>query len=189
MSKKNVSNKYEELMKLCREGERGISVMAFSPQKSISYGLNDTKFKLATGFYYFNLNEEVKIIGNVQNKDISNQDPKEVDSEKSVIIIADSRNNDKPVLFINEGEILKFNKKANIESEITVVVYWEIGNYSYLSYVLKNPINEEIIVDANFVTSSYQKDVNRVNCLRLLDISTRNKLIPLFNNVTEEEND
>lgn len=174
-------------MRLCRDGEHGISAMAFSPQKSLTNGVNNNAFYLTTGFYYSNLNDEIKIIGNVQTKDISNQPPNGEESEASVIIIVDSRNNDKPSLFINEGEILKYNKKTNIDGEITLVIYWETGNYSYLAYVLKNPVNDEIIVDVNFAASSYQKDINRVNCLKILDSSTRNKLITLFNNRTEGE--
>lgn len=157
MSKKNVNAKYEELMQLCKDGVKGISAMAFSSKKSTSYGLNNNMFKLTTGFYYSNLDNEIKIIGNINNKSISNQTPNGENVEDSVIIVADSQNPDKPSLLINEGEILKFNKKTKIEGQITIVVYWEIGNYSYLAYILKNPMNEEVIVDANFAASNYQK--------------------------------
>lgn len=190
MSNKKNYVKFEELIKLCKEGVDGITAMAFSPEKSFTYGLNNTMFQLSTGFYYSNSNNEVKIIGNINKVNISNRDVdlenKVEQPDQNVTIIADSRNLDKPTLFVSESEILKFNKKTKTDEELIVVIYWEIGDYSYLAYVLKNPINEEIIVDAIFVTSSYQKDVNRVNCLRLLDYSTRNKLIPLFSDVVED---
>lgn len=189
MSKKDNNTKFDELIQLCSEGTEGISAMAFSPQKSISYGLKKAKFNLPTGFYYSNFNGNIKITGNINSKNISNHTRVETDNEDCVIVIADSRNEDKPTLLIKNTEISKFNKKTNIDGQVTVVIYWEIGDYSYLAYVLNNPINAEIIVDANFVVSNYQRDINRVNCLRLLDKSTSNKLTPLFNEVEDQNND
>lgn len=189
MSKKDLNGKFDELMNLCRDGKEGVSSMAFSSEKSLSIGQNNAKFNLPTGFCYFNINGEINITGNVNNKSFSNHSTKNENIEDCVIVIADSRNENKITLFVKNPEIAKYNRKSTTSDQITIVIYWENGDYSYLAYILNNPLNNEIIVDANFVASKYQSDINRANCLRLLDKTTSNKITHLLTDENKKQKD
>lgn len=181
-----IEKKFNSLIELGMNGMEGIDFMGFSSEKSFAYGIGDALFQLNTGYYYSNINNQIEIIGNINSHSLTNEDAEQPNSE--VKIIVDSRDINKPTLFINKNTYQKFNKNSNVEEDLKIIIYWEIGYYSYLVYVLRNPINDEILIDSTFTSNEYQKDINRAHCLRLLDSSTREEFTSLFSKIPEDIN-